>query len=212
MSSYKKEQNQVSCSEKDELRVCHTEKSKSEREKQILYINRYIWNLEKWYWWTYMQGRNRERLLNVRIEFESLLKKYGLCIITDHLNPCCKALLLFVQDFKNGSVFSGYFLFPSLWCFFLIVVLCREPAWGTLPVAKVMMKEARHTQRRDRASGVPLEILEHLPPKPESAYFAALCSHLHLWLYGGLSPTTSLGEGVNLELQVIKFLGMTRVF
>ena len=25
-------------------------------------------------------------------------------------------------------------------------------------------KEARHTQRRDRASGVPLEILEHLPP------------------------------------------------
>ena len=26
-------------------------------------------------------------------------------------------------------------------------------------------------QRRDRASGVSLEILEHLPPKPESAYF-----------------------------------------
>ena len=26
----------------------------------------------------------------------------------------------------------------------------------------------------------PLEILEHLPPKPESAYFTALCSHLHL--------------------------------
>jgi len=38
-------------------------------------------------------------------------------------------------------------------------------------VAKVMRKEARHTQRQDRASGVPLEILEHLPPKPESAYF-----------------------------------------
>ena len=28
-------------------------------------------------------------------------------------------------------------------------------------MAKVMTKEARHTQRRDRASGVPLEILEH---------------------------------------------------
>ena len=28
------------------------------------------------------------------------------------------------------------------------------------------------------------------PPKPESAYFTALCSHLHLWLYRGLSPTT----------------------
>ena len=48
---------------------------------------------------------------------------------------------------------------------------CREPAWGAPPMTKVMKKEARHTQRRDRASGVPLEILEHLPPKPESAYF-----------------------------------------
>ena len=89
---------------------------------------------------------------------------------------------------------------------------CQEPAWGTPPVAKVMRKEAGHMQRWDWASGVPLEILEHLPPKPESAYFTALCSHLHLWLYGGLSPTTSLWKGVNLQLQLIKFLGMTRVF
>ena len=72
----------------------------------------------------------------------------------------------------------------------LVTVWCRELAWGTPPTAKVMRKGARHTQRRDRASGVPLEILEHLPPKPESAYFTALCSHLHLWLYWGLSPTT----------------------
>ena len=90
---------------------------------------------------------------------------------------------------------------------------CREPAWGTLPVAKVMRKEAWHRQRRDRASGVPLEILKHLPPKPESAYFTTLCSHLHLWLYGGLSPTTtSLWKRVNLQLQLIKFLGVTRMF
>ena len=89
---------------------------------------------------------------------------------------------------------------------------CREPAWGALPVAKVMRKEAWHTQRWDQASGVPLEILEHLPPKPESAYFTALCSHLHLWLYGGLSPTTSLWKRVNLQLQLIKFLGVIRVF
>ena len=34
-----------------------------------------------------------------------------------------------------------------------------------------------------------------------------LCAHLHLWLYGGLSPTTSFGEGVNLELQLIKTPG-----
>ena len=61
-------------------------------------------------------------------------------------------------------------------------------AWGTQPVAKVMRKEARHTQRRDRASGVPLEILEHLPPKPEPAYFTSWCSHLHLWLKWGAVP------------------------
>ena len=42
-------------------------------------------------------------------------------------------------------------------------------------MAKVMRKEARHRQRRDRATGVPLEILEQLPPKPESAYFL-LCA------------------------------------
>ena len=38
-----------------------------------------------------------------------------------------------------------------------------------------MRKEAPHTERRDRASGVPLEILKHLPQKPESAYFL-LCA------------------------------------
>ena len=87
---------------------------------------------------------------------------------------------------------------------------CREPAWGPPPVAKVIKKEARHMQRRDRASGVPLEILKHLPPKPESAYFITLCSHLHLWLYEGLSPTTSFREGVNLELQLIIISGPDR--
>ena len=42
---------------------------------------------------------------------------------------------------------------------------------GAPPKAKVIRKEAQHTQRQDRASGVPLEILEYLPPKPESACF-----------------------------------------
>ena len=47
-------------------------------------------------------------------------------------------------------------------------------------------------------------VSEHLPPKPKPAYFTVLCPHLHLWLYRGLSPTTSLGEGVNVQLQLIK--------
>ena len=91
-----------------------------------------------------------------------------------------------------------------------ILQRCWETEWGPTPMAKVMRKEAQHTQRQDWASGVPLEILEHLHPKPESAYFTTLCSHLHLWLYGGLSPTTSFWEGLNLELQLIIIPGCDR--
>ena len=44
----------------DEPRDCHTEWSKSEREKQIPYNITYMWNLEKWYRWTYLQSRNQD--------------------------------------------------------------------------------------------------------------------------------------------------------
>ena len=55
-----KEQNWVICGDVDGPRDCHTEWSKSEREKQMLYINAYMWNLEEWYRWTGLQGRNRD--------------------------------------------------------------------------------------------------------------------------------------------------------
>ena len=46
-------------------------------------------------------------------------------------------------------------------------------------------------------------------PKTRVCLLSALCSHLHLWLYRGLSPTTSLWKKrVNLKLQLIKFLGV----
>ena len=45
--SLKKKQNCVICSEVDGPRVCHTELSKSEGEKQIPYANTYIWSLKK---------------------------------------------------------------------------------------------------------------------------------------------------------------------
>ena len=32
----------------------------SQKRKQISYINTYMWNLEKWYRWTGLQGRNRD--------------------------------------------------------------------------------------------------------------------------------------------------------
>ena len=58
--SHKKEWNWVICRDVDGSRYCHTEWSKSEREKQISYINAYMWNLEKWSRWTGLQGRNRD--------------------------------------------------------------------------------------------------------------------------------------------------------
>ena len=46
--------------DRDRPRDCHTEWSKSEREKQISYNISYMWNLEKWYRWTYLQSRDRD--------------------------------------------------------------------------------------------------------------------------------------------------------
>ena len=45
--SHKKKRNGVICSEVDGPRVCHTGRSKLEREKQIPYANTYVWNLKK---------------------------------------------------------------------------------------------------------------------------------------------------------------------
>ena len=58
--SHGKEQNSAICRDVDGLRDCHIEWSKSEREKQILYINAYMWNLEKWCRRTELQSRNRD--------------------------------------------------------------------------------------------------------------------------------------------------------
>ena len=115
----------------------------------------------------------------------------------------CIDLLLTLNTVSVGIVSV------SIFCVHLIQRLLGAGV-SILPMAKVMRKEARHTQRRDRASGVPLEILEHLPPSPEPACFTTLCSPLHLCLYRGLSPTTSFGEGVNLELQLIIIPGRDR--
>ena len=67
------------------------------------------------------------------------------------------------------------------------------PGAGAPPLAKVMRKEAGHTQRRDRASGVPLKILEHLTPKPESAYFL-LCALTYTSDFMGGCPPLPLSE------------------
>ena len=52
---YKMECIWLGSNEVDETRAYYTEWNKSERERQILSINAYIWNLKWWYWWSYMQ-------------------------------------------------------------------------------------------------------------------------------------------------------------
>lgn len=40
---------------------CDLKTSKSQREKQITYINTSVWTLEKWYRWSSLQSRERDR-------------------------------------------------------------------------------------------------------------------------------------------------------
>ena len=54
----RKERNWVICRDVDGPRDCYIEWSESEREKPILYVNAYIWNLETWYRCSYLQNRN----------------------------------------------------------------------------------------------------------------------------------------------------------
>ena len=54
-----KEWNNAICSKVDGPRDCHTEWSKSDRERQSHMISLYMWNLKNEYKWTYIQNRNR---------------------------------------------------------------------------------------------------------------------------------------------------------
>ena len=87
--SYKKECILVSSNEVDKPRAYCTEWSKSEREKQISCINTYIWNLERWYWWTCLQSSSGDTDIENRLvdtvrggeigtNWESSMKTYTL--------------------------------------------------------------------------------------------------------------------------------------
>ena len=80
-------------------------------------------------------------------------------------------LSLFPSQKPDCLIYSFAFMF------FLTLFCCGERA---PPLAKVMRKEAWHTQRQDQASGVSLEILEQSTPKTRVGLLSALCFHLHL--------------------------------
>ena len=97
--SFKKEGIWVSPNEVDGPRAYCTEWSKSERERQILYINTCAWNLEKWYWWTYLQGSSgnpdiENRLVDIMWEgeggtnWESSIETYTLPYVEQLMGNC----------------------------------------------------------------------------------------------------------------------------
>ena len=88
-------------------------------------------------------------------------------------------------------------------CFVLFLVFFFAPSCGerALLLAKVMRKEAWHTQRWDQASGVSLEILEHLPPKTRVCLLSAFTYTSDFT--GGCPPLPLSEKRVNLQLQLI---------
>ena len=119
----------------------------------------------------------------------------SLSACVEHWSPVFSAVVLVSCPQHTGQLaLQGSDLYPDN-------TQCGEQA---PPVAKVMRKEARHTQRRDQASGVSLEILEHLPPKPESAYFL-LCAFTYTSDFtGGCPPLPHSEKRVSLQLQLIR--------
>ena len=108
----------------------------------------------------------------------------------EHKPPNCFSVFKIPPPLLAGMARVGWswvFLLPR-WVRFwkYSIALCWEPAWGTPPMAKVMRKEASAYAKVGSSLRKP-PVANHLPPKPES-YFTVLCSHLYLWLYGGLTP------------------------
>ena len=67
----------------------------SQKEKQISYINVYLWNIERWYWWTYLQGSNGDkdienRLMNMSKGEEGEDGLYGESTMETYILPCVK--------------------------------------------------------------------------------------------------------------------------
>ena len=72
--NYKKECIWVSSNEVGESGAYTMEWSKSEREKQTLYIKAYIWNLERQYQWSCMQGSKGDTDVK-NTDFQTLWEK-----------------------------------------------------------------------------------------------------------------------------------------
>ena len=65
--SHKKKQIWVSWTELDEQDEPVIPSEVSQKVKQISYITAFIWNPEKWYLWTYLEGSSRYAYIETRL-------------------------------------------------------------------------------------------------------------------------------------------------
>ena len=79
------------------------------------------------------------------------------------------------------------------------------------PMAKVMRLRGRTGKGESGLKGASLDLLVHLPPKPESACLTALCFSLTLLTLTGAVPPHLPLKGINLELQLISLLGVKKM-
>ena len=109
---------------------------------------------------------------------------------------------------KRHHVFRGGTSLWAVWSIWGKAMICEMPGASVRNSTHGKGHEEGGTAYTKAGSSLRKPpVPEHLPPKPESV----LCSHLYLWLYGGLSPITiSLREGVNLQLQLIKIPGRNK--
>ena len=98
--SHEKECTWVNSNEVAKTRAYYTEWSKSQKEKQISCINAHIWNLERWYWWTYLKGSSGDagtenRLVDMMGEgeggmtWESNVETYTSPYVKQIVGICC---------------------------------------------------------------------------------------------------------------------------
>ena len=85
----------------------HIKWSKLEREKQISYINAYMWNLEKRYRWTYLQSRKRDTDVENKHLDTNEIRGHGMdWEIGIDMYMCCASSLNHVQPFVPWTAAS----------------------------------------------------------------------------------------------------------
>ena len=158
----------------------------------------------------FRKGRGtRDQIANIRCIMEKareFQKKKSISALLTMLKPLTVWITINCGKFWRRWEYQT--TWPASWGICMQVRKCQELARDIPLVTKVMRKEAWHSQRRDRASGVPPDILEHLPPKKQCLPTLLLCA-LTSDFTGGCPPppSRSLCQKVNLQLQLIKFLG-----